>query len=432
MKLGDVLATAIANTFRSKLRTTLTVIAIFIGAFTLTLTSAVGTGISDYIRTQVASIGASDTMTVTKTAEASSAAGSGPKRYDPDAAQSASPGGPGGGGPGATALTDKDVTAIEGVAGITSVTKNETVSPSWISHADAGRWQLSLSSIPQTKADLAAGAQLDDSASAQQILLPTSYLHDLGLGSSRDAVGQTVTIGIRDYAGMMQTATATVVGVQNATLFGSSAAANTALRSELIGLQRTGTPSTIAPSYGSVTANYDPHATPPQIDQIKQRLKDAGYTGQTIDDQLGSVLTVINGIVGVLDAFAVITLIAAGFGIVNTLLMSVQERTREIGLMKAMGMRSGRVFALFSAEAVFIGFLGSAIGAVVAIVLGTLLSDGLSRGLLSNLPGLHILQFAPSSIATIVIVVMAISFLAGTLPARRAARQNPIDALRYE
>lgn len=142
--------------------------------------------------------------------------------------------------------------------------------------------------------------------------------------------------------------------------------------------------------------------------------------------------TVIAGIVGVLNAFAVIALIAAGFGIVNTLLMSVQERTREIGLMKAMGMGSGRVFGLFSTEAVFIGFLGSAIGAGVAILAGSAISSALAGSLLSGLPGLQIMLFEPASIATVILVVMAIAFLAGTLPARRAARQNPIDALRYE
>ena len=103
----------------------------------------------------------------------------------------------------------------------------------------------------------------------------------------------------------------------------------------------------------------------------------------------------IDGIVLVLNAFAVIALLAASFGIVNTLLMSVQERTREIGLMKAMGMGSGRVFGLFSLEAVFIGFLGSAIGAAVGIVVGTAVSSALSGALLSNLPGLTLIAFDP-------------------------------------
>jgi putative ABC transport system permease protein len=430
MRTQDLIATAVANTFRSKLRTTLTVVAIFIGAFTLTLTTAVGTGVSVYVRTQVASIGATDSMTVTKNAATSTSTGSGPKRYSADAGTTTS----GTGRPGSSteSLTASDVTTISGIDGVTGVTRNQAVSTSWIEYGTAGRWVLTTGATAAADADLASGAQLDRSTDAAQILLPTTYVHNVGLGSAKAAVGRTVTIGIKDYAGVMHTVDATVVGIQNATLFTSGASVNTALRSKLVALQRTGTPSTVATTYGSVTATYADGSTGARITAIKTRLKDAGYTGQTVDDQLGSILTVINGIVGVLDAFAVIALLAAGFGIVNTLLMSVQERTREIGLMKAMGMSGRRVFALFSFEAVFIGFLGSAIGAGIAIGFGSVLSDALSRGLLADLPGLQILQFSVGPVLLIVLVVMAISFLAGTLPARRAARQNPIDALRYE
>ena len=432
MKTVDLIGTAIGNTFRSKLRTTLTVIAIFIGAFTLTLTSAVGTGVSSYITAQVNSIGLTNTMIVTKTATASGSTGSGPKKWSAESGTTASGGGTAAQGRSTEVLSAANIRTIGAIDGVESVTKNEAINTSWIRYEDHGKWVLSMGSLRGITADLAAGAQLNNSSSESQILLPTTYLHNVGLGSAKQAVGKTVSIGIQDYAGVMHTVNATVAGVQNATLFTSGASANTALRTKLLDLQRTGTPSTITTTYGSVTITYAKHSTAHDVNQLKKRLTDAGFTGETIDDQLGTILTVINGIVGVLDAFAVIALIAAGFGIVNTLLMSVQERTREIGLMKAMGMSGGRVFALFSFEAVFIGFLGSAIGAGVAIGIGSLLSRALSRTLLSSLPGLQILEFSASSVVTIVLVVMAISFLAGTLPARRAARQNPIDALRYE
>ena len=177
---------------------------------------------------------------------------------------------------------------------------------------------------------------------------------------------------------------------------------------------------------------YDILRQAADIDALKKTVVDEGFSVQTIQDQLGVITTVIAGIVGVLNAFAIIALLAASFGIVNTLLMSVQERTREIGLMKAMGMGSRRVFALFSLEATFIGFLGSALGALVAVLLGTALSAGLAAGPLAALPGLNILLFDPASIAGIIILIMAIAFVSGTLPARRAARQNPIESLRYE
>jgi len=185
-------------------------------------------------------------------------------------------------------------------------------------------------------------------------------------------------------------------------------------------------------SYTSVTAHFDPASTAAQVAAIKKDLVAAGYAGTTVADQLGTVKAVIDGIVLVLNAFAIIALLAAGFGIINTLLMSVQERTREIGLMKAMGMSGGRIFALFSTEAVFIGFLGSAIGAGVAIIVGSVISGVLSRGLLKGLEGLQVLQFTPASIATVLLLVMGIAFVAAVLPASRAARQSPIDSLRYE
>ncbi|MHA7293594.1 ABC transporter permease [Arthrobacter sp. HLT1-21] len=165
---------------------------------------------------------------------------------------------------------------------------------------------------------------------------------------------------------------------------------------------------------------------------LQADLAEQGYAVVTVADQVGIIQTVISGIIGVLNAFAVIALIAAGFGIINTLLMSVQERTREIGLMKAMGMGGGRIYALFSIEAVFIGFLGRVIGALAAIGTGAIANNVRAGSVHAELEGLEVLRFAPLPVGAIILLVMLIAFLAGTLPARRASRQNPIDALRYE
>lgn len=428
MKFIDILRSAVSNSFRSKLRTTLTVIAIFIGAFTLTITTAIGTGVSSYINDQVASVGAPDVLTITKTAAASTAVGDGPEKYDPNADTSST----GRLGISVALLTPADLAKISATKGITSVNPIVQVSPDYIQYQSNGKYQLTINSFAAlTQPSLAAGAQLDNSSSANEIVLPTTYLSSLGLGTPKEAVGKTVSIGLTDYLGNKHVVYAKVVGVENKSLLANGAGLNKQATSAFHAIETVGKPVTVSSGYAATSARFAANSTPQEIAAIKKSLSNQGYTAQTVADQIGSFEVVINGIVGVLDAFAVIALVAAGFGIINTLLMSVQERTREIGLMKAMGMSGRKVYALFSSEAVFIGFLGSAIGAVVAIGLGTVISAVLSRTLLKSLPGLHIMQFSPAAVGIIILVVMLIAFLAGTLPARRAARQNPIDALRY-
>lgn len=431
MKTGDLLKTAVQNTFRSKLRTSLTVVAIFIGAFTLSITSAIGAGISNYIDSQLGAIGAEGVLTVTLAPEDVLAADDGPVPYDPDRATAG--GGIPGGAPGfGDPLTEDDIAAIEATDGITRVEPTVLVSADFIATADSDRYEISLNPASgATVPDLAAGSALSD-ADESEILLPDSFLDALGFADAEDAVDAEVVLGVTDAVGEQHEVTATVVGVQNASLIALGAGINQHLTEQISDTQAIGRTVDLPVGYLAAVAHFDPDSTDEQVAAIKADLADQGFQAQTTADQIGAFQTVVGGIIGVLNAFAAIALIAAGFGIVNTLLMSVQERTREIGLMKAMGMGSGRVFALFSAEAVFIGFLGSAIGAAVAILAGSAISTALAGSLLSGLPGLNIMLFEPVSIVTIILVVMAIAFLAGTLPARRAARQNPIDALRYE
>lgn len=419
----DVLKSAVSNTFRNKVRTLLTVIAIFIGAFTLAITSAIGAGVSSYIDAQISSIGGDDMLTVSAAPDAEPAT-DGPAPYNPD--KQATSGG-------LSLLSADDIAAITALDGVAEVQPAIMLAPDFIEFAGNGKFELTVNPVAGIATiDLAAGAQLESGSGQNQILLPASYVEGLGFADAESAVGETVTIAITDYAGTQHTVESLVQGIQNDSLFASGSGLNAELRDELDALKQTGKPAAVPTGYVMAIAYVADGTTPEQLDAIKDELAELGFLGMTVADQIGAIQDVINGIIGVLNAFAVIALIAAGFGIVNTLLMSVQERTREIGLMKAMGMGAGKIFALFSFEAIFIGFLGSALGAAVAIALGTGISSLLSSTVLSGLPGLTIMEFTPGSIATIIGIVMLIAFLAGTLPARRAAKQNPIDALRYE
>lgn len=435
MKAVDLARTAVANTFRSKLRTTLTVLALFVGAFTLTITTALGAGVSSYISTQVNSFAAEDVLLVQATTDLTAAAeDEGPAEWDPETSTSSNSqaGGPPLAGAQAEPLTDDDLDTIAAIDGISGIDPVRSVSTDWVSTDSSAKFEFSVN--PQsavTVADLDAGAQLDHSASGFEVMLPNDYLDALEFDSADDAVGSEVTIGMTDITGATHEVTAAVVGVSRSSLFASGAGANNALVTELASLRTAGIDGADENSVIAI-AYLESGLSDAQIEQVTADLSDAGFSAQTIEDQLGIVTTVIAGITGVLNAFAIVALIAAAFGIVNTLLMSVQERTREIGLMKAMGMGSSRIFALFSLEAVTIGVIGSLLGVGAAMLVGSGLSTALAAGPLADLEGLSLFLFEPASLIGVVLLISAIAFVSGALPASRAARQRPIESLRYE
>jgi putative ABC transport system permease protein len=431
----DLVSTAVGNTLRSRLRTTLTVLALVVGAFTLTITTALGAGVSQYISTQVSAFAADDVLLVQAQGDPlAPAEEEGPAPWDESTSTSttAQPGGAPLAGAQAEPLTDDDLATIEGIEGVTGIDPVRAVSTDWVATPGGDRFEFAVN--PQsavTVADLEAGEQLDQATSRFEIVLPNDYLEPLGFVDAEDAVGSTVEIGMTDIAGAAHELDATVVGVSRSSLFASGAGANNALVSELAELRTAGLDGA-AENSTVVIAYLESELDAEERSAVVDRLAEEGFGAQTIEDQLGIVTTIIAGITGVLNTFAIVALIAAAFGIVNALLMSVQERTREIGLMKAMGMSGSRVFALFSLEAVAIGVLGSVIGVGLAMLAGGGIGGALAAGPLADLEGLNLFVFEPLSVVGVIALIVAIAFVSGALPARRAARQRPIDALRYE
>ena len=132
---------------------------------------------------------------------------------------------------------------------------------------------------------------------------------------------------------------------------------------------------------------------------------------------------------------AFVALLVAALGITNTLVMSVLERTHEIGVMKAVGARDRHVLLLFLVEGMLVGLLGSALG----LLFGWLLSfpgDMVGRSLMQRQGDIHVEQslfvFPWWLVVGVPLFAVLVTTLAALYPARRAARVNPIEALRHE
>ena len=142
-------------------------------------------------------------------------------------------------------------------------------------------------------------------------------------------------------------------------------------------------------------------------------------TQQDFLDAFGAVTGVLTVFLG---AIASISLLVGGIGIMNIMLVSVTERTKEIGTMKALGAKSADVLSLFMIEAALTGFIGGIIGASFGFVLGAFIGNWVG------------VSSAPTLILAILVIGFAVltSVVSGLYPAWRASQLNPVEALRQE
>lgn len=416
VRAAELIAGAISNVSRRKLRGALTVIAVFIGAFTLALTSGVGAGVRGYIDAQVKSMGASETLFVSSKNE--KVATGDLATYDPNATSRGNQ----------VLVTDTDLRIIRDADGVISAEFAPAVSPSYIQHGDGTRFVFTLGdSIPDMTFTLAAGDQLDYGAADRELVMPRSMLDDLGFHNAGAAVGADVTIGIQDVVGDTHDIDARVVGVIEQTLLADSPRGNAALMDALYDAQMTGAPAAERDAFPGIVAQAA------DIDVATRALTAEGYSVSSLADQLGDFQSVVDGIVLVLNIFAALALLTAAFGIVNVLLMSVQERTREIGILRALGMSRIQIFIQIALEAVWIAVLGAALAIGAAYAVGLVISGPLATELgLGSLAGLQLITITPEAVVIEVVIIVSIALIAAILPASRAAKLDPIEAIRHE
>ena len=257
----------------------------------------------------------------------------------------------------------------------------------------------------------------------KKVCVVGAYLNRVAYGGN--ALGQTIKIGATKY---------TIVGVLEAKvtdLEDQEGSNDDMIFVPYTTAMRANHSSTVS-SYSVAIADENKLSKGKTIleDALQELLhSDSGYMVTSLSEMLDTMTSMVNMVVTILTAIAAISLLVGGIGIMNIMMVSVTERTREIGIRKALGAQESTILGLFVTEAA----ATSALGGVLGIGLGYLLSAAANRILPMVLTDMT-LTVSPSlgSVVVAFSISVGIGVLFGFLPARRAARLNPIEALRYD
>lgn len=437
---------AVRGVLANKLRSLLTMSGIIIGVSAVIILVAAGTGASATVQKSISSLG-SNTITITPVSTGAGgrtgSRGGGGGGFGGGGfgggARVGTAGGPGGAAPGtgtvdngtrirtpqltlddAEALVDPtlapDVVSVAPVVSASSVTATDNGA----SHAVATFTGTSPSYLVNDNDTVATGAAFTDTdyTSRNRVaLLGTTVATALVGGDGSAVVGQTVQFNGVAFQ---------VLGLLGAK--GSSGpqdqddrvvAPLTSVQDTLTGYGDVSSISVKATSAGTVDA-AQAEVTTILADRHHVTAADPDFSIFNPSSILAAVTATTSTFTLLLGAVAAISLVVGGIGVMNIMLVTVTERTREIGIRKAIGAQRADIVGQFLLEAVLLSMCGGLIGVVIGVAVGQLSVGGFQ------------LIVAPYSVVLAFGVSVAIGLFFGAFPANRAASLRPIDALRYE
>lgn len=170
-----------------------------------------------------------------------------------------------------------------------------------------------------------------------------------------------------------------------------------------------------------------------ELSKIREQVDNLGYKTASVADTVSQIESLFGTARWVLATFGLVALAVASLGMFNTLTVSLMERTREVGIMKAMGMQSSEVRELFLAEAMVMGLLGGIFGIVVGFLAGKLLGVILSIfSIIKGVGWIDVSYIPPLFVVFVLVLSFLVGVVTGIYPAKRATKISALDALRYE
>lgn len=420
LQFGDIVRQALSNLRRRPVRNVLTAGGVLIGIVTLVAMVSFGVGVQKEVQRNFESIGLENLFVRPIYDD--------PDAFDPFAAPSPQ-----------TPLTPELVSQIEQLPDVTSVTPEmglpfgidialtvgDTSLPIRIS--DGGESQFSLGD----ESALLSGALLDNGATAGVVLVKDLADSLLGDGQSYDdLVGEPISLIVKLPRGEMETFPSDIIGVRNG--FGSSTIDLGLAEREAILAWWFAAPDILqTEGYNGLTVRTTNLGA---ITAVSVQIEELGLQTQSLE----AILNVANQVLALMQALlgsvGGLALLVAALGVANTMMMAIYERTREIGVLKALGASAREIRALFTVEAAMLGLLGGFFGLIFGTLLGRLVDWIGHRFLIAEgVTGIGQLSVVPWWLAIGSLAFAAfIGIVAGLYPAARAAKLDPVTALRHE
>lgn len=170
-----------------------------------------------------------------------------------------------------------------------------------------------------------------------------------------------------------------------------------------------------------------------QLETARQALIEQGFVVSAVSDIVEQATKIFHIMQIVLALFGLVALVVSAIGMFNTMTITLLERTNEIGIMRSIGITQKDVRSLFLVEAMLMGFLGGIGGIIIGVIAGFIANIGVNM-LAVRFGGSAVQLFYVPAWFVIVIIIFStcIGFITGVFPSRRAAKLNPLDALRYK
>ena len=399
MSFGETFSLALKNILSSKMRTFLTMLGIIIGVCAVIVIVGLGNGMQGYIEESFADMG-TDSLTVMVMGRGSSRSVSEEDMY---------------------AMVEENSDVLRQISPTVTMTGSAKIGSDTLSATSITGVSEDYFSIKGYTVSQGRGLQYTDMKDRKKVCVVGQYLNMAYFGGN--AVGQTVKVGGTTF---------TIVGVlaQQGTELeeGGSDDCMFVPYSTAARLSFTGTIS----SYVITVQDTD------RIEEAKALVEqklydvfsdDSAYTVTSMAELVEEMNNMVNMIIYILAGIAAISLVVGGIGIMNIMLVSVTERTREIGIRKALGARESAIMRQFVIEAA----TTSALGGILGIALGYGLSAAATTLIAGAMPDTPI-TVSPSLTAVVIAFAVStgIGVVFGYLPAKKAAVLNPIDALRYD